>query len=124
MKGLECLVIEMLLAAAQFNLRDRVLESIEETISSYGVEPLVKMLVTTHAAHCGRRADEMQRAVDMLTALGLPSHMSEAARDLLQASSDTGLPVRFNHQVPEAQDEVIRFLSRYYRQTTNGNVKG
>ena len=124
MKGIECLLLETLLAAEQFSLTDRVLQSIEQTLSSYKMEALVKMLVTTHAPHCGRRAEEMQRAVEMLTALRLPSLMSEAARDFLQASCQAGLPARFNFQTPDGQEEVIRYLARFYQGAVNGQVAG
>jgi 3-hydroxyisobutyrate dehydrogenase-like beta-hydroxyacid dehydrogenase len=120
MKGIECLLLETLLAAARFNLSNQVLQSIEDTLSSYNIRSLVNMLVTTHAPHCGRRSEEMQRAVDMLNALGLPALMSEAARDFLNASRKSGLPAHFNHQSPKEQNAVVDFLTRFYRVPVNG----
>jgi 3-hydroxyisobutyrate dehydrogenase-like beta-hydroxyacid dehydrogenase len=120
MKGIECLLLETLLAAARFNLSNQVLQSIEDTLSSYNIRSLVNMLVTTHAPHCGRRSEEMQRAVDMLNALGLPALMSEAARDFLNASRESGLPAHFNHQSPKEQNAVVDFLTRFYKVPVNG----
>jgi 3-hydroxyisobutyrate dehydrogenase-like beta-hydroxyacid dehydrogenase len=120
MKGVECLLVEMLLAAARFNVTEQVLLSIEDTLSSYDIRSLVNMLVTTHAPHCGRRSEEMQRAAEMLTALDLPALMSSAACNFLNASRHAGLPAHCNHRVPKEQNEVIDFLARFYEGRLNG----
>jgi hypothetical protein len=56
----------------------------------------------------------MQRVVQMLAALGSPAFMSEASRDLLGASYQSGLTAHFNHQAATEQDAVIGFLTRFY----------
>ena len=101
MKGLECLFVETLLAARQFDLQQPVLETIEQTLRAYGLIPMADMLVTTHAVHCGRRSREMDGAVSMLQEMGLPSAMSEASRSFLDGSSRTGLVEHFGLVVPE-----------------------
>ena len=110
MKGLECLFVETLLAADQFGVTQPVLSSIEETVTSYGLRPLSQMLVTTHAAHCGRRWEEMEGVTRMLEEIGTPDRMSQATRNFLQGSSQSGVTKHFNHKVPEQFDDVIAYF--------------
>lgn len=114
MKGLECLFVETLLAAAEFGLEESVLKSIEQTFRSYGFRRMVEMLVTTHAIHCGRRSDEMRSAAMMMREIGVPIHMTKAARDFLFASSGTGLPEHFRGEVPDTFGTVIKYLKGTY----------
>jgi 3-hydroxyisobutyrate dehydrogenase-like beta-hydroxyacid dehydrogenase len=119
MKGLECLLIESLLAADRFEITEPVLDTIQETIEGYGFRPLVQMLVTTHAVHCGRRAHEMEGVVGMLQGLNLPSLMSAAAATVLAESNCSGLPEHFGALPPDDQTEVIHYLRRHFDQTQN-----
>ncbi len=116
MKGLECLFVETLLAARQYDLQQPVLETIEETLRAYGLIPMADMLITTHAVHCARRAREMDGAVNMLEEMGLPSAMSAASRSFLDDSSKTGLVEHFGQVVPDRLEEVLEFLSGYYQE--------
>jgi 3-hydroxyisobutyrate dehydrogenase-like beta-hydroxyacid dehydrogenase len=114
MKGIECLLVETLLAADKFNTVRPVLDSIEQTVTSYGFQPMVEMLVTTHAQHCGRRFEEMRSATAMLEHTGMPGQMSGAARDFLDASNRTGVTTHFDGSVPRDFLEVIAYLREFY----------
>ena len=116
MKGLECLFVETLLAARQFDLQQPVLGTIEQTLRAYGLIPMADMLVTTHAVHCGRRSREMDGAVSMLQEMGLPCAMSEASRSFLDGSSRTGLVEHFGQVVPDRLEKVLEFLSGHYQE--------
>jgi 3-hydroxyisobutyrate dehydrogenase-like beta-hydroxyacid dehydrogenase len=115
MKGLECLFVETLLAAKTFDVTDPVMKSIEQTFNSYGLRPMVRMLVTTHAAHSRRRSDEMRSAGKMMDEHGMPGRMCKAARDFLKANSEIGLADHFRGTVPATSAEVLDFLSSAYR---------
>ena len=114
MKGIECLLVETLLAASHFQIADAVLESLEATVLKYGFRPMVEMLVTTHALHCGRRSDEMQQVTEMLADTRLPNLMSEASRACLSNSSLSGVTEHFDRKLPGTSEAVIKFLDRYY----------
>lgn len=116
MKGLECLFVESLLVATQFGIAESVLETIEDTFSSYTFRPLARMLVTTHAIHAGRRSHEMHGVVDMLDELQMPHQMSSGAQDFLAATSRTGIAEHFDGAVPKDLDEVIRVLNHLYKE--------
>ncbi len=116
MKGIECVLVETLLAAAQFQMTEPVLETVEDTFRNYGFRPMVEMLVTTHALHCGRRADEMQRVAVMLSGMRLPNDMSEASSAFLSRSDSSGITQHFNGRLPASADSVIQFLEEIYRE--------
>lgn len=119
MKGIECLLVETLLAAARYGVTEPVLQSIEGTFNSYGLQPMIKMLVTTHAAHCHRRSDEMRSVSRMLKELGLPSRMSRASELLLRGSGESGVTDYFKSTVPERVEDVIEFLMRSYQEKSS-----
>ena len=112
MKGLECLFVETLLAARQFDLQQPVLETIEQTLRAYGLIPMADMLVTTHAVHCGRRSRERDGAVSMLQEMGLPCAMSEASRSFLDGSSRSGRIIKFSSQAGKTGGLLIGARSR------------
>lgn len=114
MKGVECLFVETLLAASHFNITESVLDTVQGTFEAYPFRALAKMLVTTHAVHCGRRAHEMDRVVEMLEAIDRPGQMSEASAAFLEASHRTGVADHFNGVVPTNLDDVIEYLNHYY----------
>lgn len=116
MKGIECLSVETLLAASHFQITDAVLESLDATIRKYGFRPMIEMLVTTHALHCGRRSDEMQQVTEMLADIPLPNTMSEAARKCLSSSSSSGITQHFDRKLPRSAEIVIEFLDHHYEE--------
>jgi 3-hydroxyisobutyrate dehydrogenase-like beta-hydroxyacid dehydrogenase len=114
MKGIECILVEALLAGSSFKIADSVLESIESTLNTFGFRPMVEMLVTTHAAHCARRADEMRQVAAMLAELKLPNVMSDASREFLCRSSSSGIIGNFEGAAPERSSLVIDYLKHFY----------
>lgn len=116
MKGVECLFVETLIAASRFDVSESVLSSIEDTFTSYGIQSLANMLVTTHAAHCGRRSHEMQGVVTMLQEMKTPYPMSRAARDFLHSNHQAHLTDHFEESVPERSEEVIEYLNHFYQE--------
>lgn len=122
MKGVECLFVETLIAASRFDVTEPVLDSIEGTFTSYGIKPLANMLVTTHAAHCGRRSDEMRGVAKTLREMKMPHPMSSAAQTFLQASQQAQLTDHFAQQLPERQEEVIEYLTHFYQEKNDGKL--
>lgn len=110
MKGIECLLVETLLAAQEFKITEPVLRSVENTFDSYGLRSMVHMLVTTHAVHCCRRADEMRSVTSMLNRSEMTGEMSKATQRFLAASCRTGLPAHLNGKVPKDIESVIQYL--------------
>ncbi len=116
MKGIECLLIETMLAASEFEITPAVLESVEDTLQRFGFAGMVEMLVTTHAVHCRRRSDEMEKVSGMLTSMRLPNSMSAASGQLLAASARFGVTGYFQGQLPPGARPVIEYLKRKYKE--------
>jgi 3-hydroxyisobutyrate dehydrogenase-like beta-hydroxyacid dehydrogenase len=116
MKGMECLLVETLLAASSFEITEAVLASIEQTFESYGFRPLLEILITTHAVHCARRSDEMERVAAMLSSMHLPSPMSEASRDLLTQSRKSGVTEHFRGMPSSTSQAIIEYLKNHYEE--------
>lgn len=115
MKGIECLFVETVLAAAQFDITEPVLQSVEETFRSLGFQGTVRMLLTTHAVHCERRADEMARVTAMLEEMCLPHAMSAASHETLNRSARSGLTEHVRGSVPTNPEITIDYLATFYR---------
>jgi hypothetical protein len=74
------------------------------------LRPLAQMLVTTHAAHCGRRRDEMAGVARMLEEAEITDQMCQATRNFLETSFRSGVTKHFNHKVPDRVDDVIAYF--------------
>lgn len=118
MKGIECLLVETMLAAEEYQITTAVLESIRDTVQKYGFEPMVEMLITTHAVHCGRRSDEMEGVAAMLTEMHLPNIMSSASRAVLASSAKMGLTAHFRGALPSDSHSVIAILKQSYAENS------
>ena len=69
-KGLEALLVEMLMAAHHFHAEEQVLAAFGEFVKM-GPALLVDRFVGSDAVHAARRAEEMQGAVEMYGQLGI-----------------------------------------------------
>lgn len=115
MKGVECLFVETVLAADRFGIVDPVLQSAEQTFASLGFQGTARMLLTTHAAHSGRRADEMAKVTAMLADLCLPHAMSAASHETLATSAESGLTEHVEGRVPPDPETTTDYLATFYR---------
>jgi 3-hydroxyisobutyrate dehydrogenase-like beta-hydroxyacid dehydrogenase len=115
MKGIECLYVEMLLAARQFGVVEAVMSSVEGSFQAYTPRALADMLVTTHATHCGRRFHEMEQVVTMLEEAGMPRQMSQASAAFLQASERSDITKQLGGSTPPIRsDDVVTYLAHHY----------
>ena len=116
-KGLEALCVEALLAAAELDLVEPLLDDVAASLDRPARE-FLSMLVTTHVAHAGRRRVEAQRIRDTVAATGVPPVMATATAELLGRTAD-GLhgPGPAPASVAEAL-AVLRELT-----TTTGGVR-
>jgi len=71
-KGMEALSVEMLMAAEQQGVRDKLFELLTD-IDNTPLRTFINMLVRTHVIHAKRRAHEVQDAAAELASYGLAS---------------------------------------------------
>lgn len=87
-KGLEALCVEALLAAAELDLVEPVLDDVAASLDRPARE-FLSMLVTTHVAHAGRRRVEAAMVRDTVAGTGVPPLMSTATAELIGRTADT-----------------------------------
>jgi 3-hydroxyisobutyrate dehydrogenase-like beta-hydroxyacid dehydrogenase len=115
MKGVECLFLETVVAASEFDAVEPVMASIEDTFNSLGFQATASMLLTSHAVHCCRRSKEMEGVCRMLEEMSLPSIMSRASEEALQTSCRSGLSNYDHGVVPANPESVVSYVSDFYK---------
>jgi len=106
-KGLEALLVEMLLAAHPYGVEEPVLSALNQFFVM-GLEALINRFVGSDAVHAGRRVREMEASVKLLKNLGVDPIMSEATVQRLKWSASLGLSEYFRGISPEGYKEVIQ----------------
>lgn len=106
-KGLEALLVEMLLAAHPYQVEEPVLAALNQFFVM-GLEALINRFVGSDAVHAGRRVKEMEASVKLLKNLGVNPIMSEATVERLKWSASLGLSEYFRGISPEGYKEVIQ----------------
>ena len=106
-KGLEALLLEMLLAAHPYQVEEPVLSALNQFFVM-GLEALINRFVGSDAVHAGRRVKEMESSVKLLKNLGVDPIMSEATVQRLKWSASLGLSEYFKGISPEGYKEVIQ----------------
>lgn len=106
-KGLEALLVEMLLAAHPYGVEEQVLSALNQFFVM-GLEALINRFVGSDAVHAGRRVKEMESSVRLLKNLGVDPIMTEATVQRLKWSASLGLSEYFKGISPEGYKEVIK----------------
>ena len=86
-KGLDALVVELMLAAEALGLRQDLIE----LLSDFDQRPLrdhIDMYLRTHPPHAGRRLVEMELAEEQMKSLGLRSLTTRATIDRYRHTTD------------------------------------
>lgn len=106
-KGLEALLVEMLLAARHYEVEAPVLAAFGQFFAK-GPEAAVDRLVGSDAVHSARRVTEMESSARLLKNLGIDPIMAEATVRRLKWSASLGLSDYFKGISPEGYKEVIQ----------------
>jgi len=105
-KGLEALLLEMLLAAHSYEVEEPVLAGFKQFFVN-GPQAVVNRFVGSDAVHSGRRAIEMESAVRLLKSLKIDPIMTEATARRLKWSESLCLDKYFQGVSPAGYKEVI-----------------
>jgi len=106
-KGLEALLVEMLLAAHPYEVEEQVLLALNQFFVK-GLDAVINRFVGSDAVHAGRRIKEMESSVKLLKSLGVDPLMAEATVQRLKWSASLGLSEYFGGISPEGYKEVIK----------------
>lgn len=105
-KGLEALLVEMLLAAHRYGVEESVLGAIDQFFAM-GFYTLVDRFVGSDAVHAGRRVKEMEGAARFLRRLGVEPIMTDATVKRLRWSASLSLNGYFKGISPSSYRDVI-----------------
>ena len=100
MKGLEAVLVEMVLGARRYGLDEVVLASAAKSLSR-PFPAIVNGLLTTDAIHAERRSEEAAMSADALEEVGLEPIMTRATAARLRWVAELGLKEHFNGVVPD-----------------------
>jgi 3-hydroxyisobutyrate dehydrogenase-like beta-hydroxyacid dehydrogenase len=109
-KGLEAVLLECLVAAEVFGIRDSILRSLVEFLGTHSATDLFNMLITTHAVHARRRAGEMEGVLGLLEMHNIDAIMTAATHRKLQWSADLRVGERLR-ETPMQLADVIKAVA-------------
>jgi len=111
-KGLEALVLESMVAAAEYGVQERVLASLTETFPSLDWEKLSGYMIERVVSHGKRRASEMREVAETLNGIGLEPIMASATAARQQWLADLGVKERLAGRKTEDRAELVGAIRR------------
>ncbi|MFQ5842608.1 MAG: DUF1932 domain-containing protein, partial [Thermodesulfobacteriota bacterium] len=111
-KGVEALLLEMLVGAERCDLLEQLMDAIVEHMDGSSFQEIANTWITTNVIHAERRTEEMEYVIQTLSELHVEPIMAEAIRDRLRTSSQFGLKDFFKGQKPDDYREVIDAMVR------------
>lgn len=111
-KGVEALLLEMLVAAKRCDLVEPLMGAIVEHMDGSSFYDIANTWLTTNAIHAERRTEEMEHVIETLNELNMKPIMAEATRDRLRTSVQSGLKDFFKGEKPCDYREVIDALEQ------------
>lgn len=93
-KGLEALLLESMVAAAEYRVEAKVLASLQETFPGIDWEKLAGYMIERVVSHGRRRAAEMREVAQTLEGIGLAPLMAAATAERQQWLADLGVKAR------------------------------
>ena len=110
-KGMEALVIELLLAGRKAGLEDDLWQEITALFNRNSFDDVTGNWVCSHAVAHERRFHEMAQVADLLAQMKLDAIMTDATLAFFRRSTDLNLSRNFVRK-PDQMNEVIEALMR------------
>ncbi len=111
-KGVEALLLEMLVGAKRCDLVQPLMDAIVEHMDGSSFQEIANTWITTNVVHAERRTAEMEHVIETLNELNVKPIMAKAVRDRLLTSSQSGLKDFFQGKKPDDYREVIDAMVR------------
>ena len=92
--GMEALLLESMVAAAEYRVEAKVLASLQETFPGIDWEKLAGYMIERVVSHGKRRASEMREVAQTLEGIGLEPLMAAATAERQQWLADLGVKAR------------------------------
>lgn len=91
LKGLEGLYVETLVTARRLDVFDQVRASLDQFLDARPAGETARMLLRSHLAHAGRRAEEVGQAAALVAAVGIDPILTAATARLMARSAAADL---------------------------------
>lgn len=109
-KGVESLLIEMLVAAERCDMLETVMNEIVEHMDKSSFLKIAETWITTNVIHARRRAEEMDHVIETLTNLKVKPIMASATKDRLTSSSELNILKNLKGENLRDYREVIKVM--------------
>jgi 3-hydroxyisobutyrate dehydrogenase-like beta-hydroxyacid dehydrogenase len=117
-KGLEAILMELVLGASRFGAEDRVFTSLQQSFPGTQWKQLADYMVNRVVVHGERRAREMEEVSETLRSVGVEPIMSEASARRQDWGAQLGLASRFGPEGPATYREVLEALAEAMAHST------
>lgn len=95
-KGVECLLLEMLIAGRRAGVADYLWKDIVDFMTKNSFERVAENWIKTHPLACERRYHEMVQVLETLEEINIEPIMTRGTRDFFQRSREMGLETLFD----------------------------
>lgn len=112
MKGFVTLLLEMLIAAHEYQVEDDVLMSVKETLTAGPLLEIINGLVGRGVIHSERREHEMDEVIATLDTINVDSTMSRATKAKLRWCTNLALKEYFKGVPPKDFHEIFAALDK------------
>ncbi|MBA2762026.1 MAG: NAD(P)-dependent oxidoreductase [Segetibacter sp.] len=109
-KGVEVLLIEMLVSAKKAGIADDLWREITTFMDSKSFEQIGETWIKSHAVAYDRRFYEMKQVIETMNEIGVSPILTEATLQYFQQSRDLDLKSFFS-KAPSSADEVITVIA-------------
>lgn len=110
-KGLENIIIELLIAGKRAGIEKDLWEDITDFMSRKPFEKIASNWVQTHAPAHERRYHEMTQVVETMREIGIEPVMTSATEAFFKRSLELGFAEEFKEK-PDSPDKVIEFMEK------------
>jgi len=106
-KGLQAILWEEALLARFWQVEDEVCANLTRLFDNRSFSWWREYSLGSSAIHAGRRAEEMNMAIQTLCAAGIPVHLSTGIRDTMAWLAGMGLREHYQGEQPEDLDQLV-----------------
>ena len=116
-KGVECLLLEMLVAARKAGLAEYLWNDIVELMTKHSFKAVAENWIKTHPLACERRYHEITQVLETLRDLDMEPVMTQGTANFFKRSVDLGVGQAFGRKpddfrdVPARLEEVLETLN-------------
>jgi len=107
-KGVECLLLEMLLAARKAGLAEYLWNDIVEFMTKHSFQGIAENWIKTHPLACERRYHEMTQVLETLSDLDIEPVMTQGTTNFFKRSVDLRLGQEFARKPDDFRDVPAR----------------